>query len=120
MLFRSTSPRKTGIPQEDADWEVGTAAGFYLDATRQPWASRFNMYSHVTRELPELVGEHFPARLDREGIFGHSMLASSITTRPSMLFVSIKSTTDWSAAPSDIHTIGLLISLASLRTDNVV
>ncbi|MET0401386.1 MAG: S-formylglutathione hydrolase [Cystobacter sp.] len=73
LVVPDTSPRKTGIPQEDADWEVGTAAGFYLDATREPWASRFQMYSYVTRELPELVGEHFPARLDREGIFGHSM-----------------------------------------------
>ncbi|MBM7119160.1 S-formylglutathione hydrolase [Archangium primigenium] len=73
LVVPDTSPRNTGIPQEDADWEVGTAAGFYVDATQAPWASRFRMYSYVTRELPELVGKHFPARMDREGIFGHSM-----------------------------------------------
>ena len=73
LVVPDTSPRDTGIPNESADWEVGTAAGFYLDATQQPWASRFHMFSYVTRELPELVGGSFPARMDREGIFGHSM-----------------------------------------------
>ncbi|PTL81742.1 S-formylglutathione hydrolase [Vitiosangium sp. GDMCC 1.1324] len=73
LVVPDTSPRSTGIPKEDADWEVGTAAGFYVDATQPPWASRFRMFSYVTRELPELVGKNFPARMDREGIFGHSM-----------------------------------------------
>ena len=73
LVVPDTSPRDTGIPNESADWEVGTAAGFYLDATQQPWGSRFHMFSYVTRELPELVGNSFPARMDREGIFGHSM-----------------------------------------------
>ena len=73
LVVPDTSPRNTGIEKEDADWEVGTAAGFYVDATRAPWASRFHMFSYVTRELPELVGRSFPARMDREGIFGHSM-----------------------------------------------
>jgi S-formylglutathione hydrolase len=73
LVVPDTSPRNTGIPKEDADWEVGTGAGFYVDATQQPWASRFRMYSYVTRELPELIGGSFPARMDREGIFGHSM-----------------------------------------------
>ncbi|HSP77323.1 MAG TPA: S-formylglutathione hydrolase [Myxococcaceae bacterium] len=73
LVAPDTSPRDTGIPHEAADWEVGTGAGFYVDATQAPWASRFRMYSYVTRELPELIGAHFPARMDREGIFGHSM-----------------------------------------------
>jgi S-formylglutathione hydrolase len=73
LVVPDTSPRDTGIPNESADWEVGTAAGFYLDATQAPWASRFRMFSYLTRELPELVGRNFPARMDREGIFGHSM-----------------------------------------------
>ena len=73
LVVPDTSPRQTGIPQKDADWEVGTAAGFYVDATQAPWAPRFRMYSYVTQELPGLVGKHFPARMDREGIFGHSM-----------------------------------------------
>lgn len=73
LVVPDTSPRNTGIEKEDVDWEVGTAAGFYVDATRPPWASRFHMFSYVTRELPELVARSFPARMDREGIFGHSM-----------------------------------------------
>jgi S-formylglutathione hydrolase len=73
LVVPDTSPRDTGIPNENADWEVGTAAGFYVDATQAPWASRFRMFSYVTRELPELVGKNFPARMDREGILGHSM-----------------------------------------------
>ncbi|WNG33572.1 S-formylglutathione hydrolase [Archangium violaceum] len=73
LVVPDTSPRNTGIEKEDVDWEVGTAAGFYVDATSQPWASRFHMFSYVTRELPELVGRSFPARMDREAIFGHSM-----------------------------------------------
>ncbi|MGZ3461487.1 MAG: S-formylglutathione hydrolase [Archangium sp.] len=73
LVVPDTSPRNTGIPTEGADWEVGTAASFYVDATQQPWASRFRMFSYVTRELPELIGKSFPARMDREGLFGHSM-----------------------------------------------
>jgi S-formylglutathione hydrolase len=73
LVAPDTSPRNTGIPKEDADWELGSGAGFYVDATQAPWAPRFRMYSYVTRELPELVFAHLPARRDREGIFGHSM-----------------------------------------------
>jgi S-formylglutathione hydrolase len=73
LVAPDTSPRNTGIPHEDADWELGSGAGFYVDATQAPWAPRFRMYSYVTRELPELVATHLPARGDREGIFGHSM-----------------------------------------------
>jgi S-formylglutathione hydrolase len=73
LVAPDTSPRNTGIPQEDADWEIGSGAGFYVDATQAPWAPRFRMYSYVTRELPALVAAHLPARKDREGIFGHSM-----------------------------------------------
>ena len=57
--------------------------------------------------------------LKRIGVSGHSMLVSSITTRSSMLFVSMKSITDSSAAPLGIHIIGLLMALASLRIDKV-
>ena len=58
--------------------------------------------------------------LKRTGVSGHSMLVSSITTRSSMPFVSMKLITDWSAAPLGIHIIGLLMALASLRIDKVV
>jgi S-formylglutathione hydrolase len=73
LVAPDTSPRNTGIPDEAADWEFGTAAGFYLDAAQVPWSRFFNMYTYVSSELPEIVAEHFPADMARQGIFGHSM-----------------------------------------------
>ncbi|MFT3792167.1 MAG: S-formylglutathione hydrolase [Rudaea sp.] len=73
LVMPDTSPRNTGIPDEAADWEFGTAAGFYLDATQSPWSTFFNMYSYVTVELPALIAANFPADTQRQGIFGHSM-----------------------------------------------
>lgn len=73
LVTPDTSPRNTGIAGEAEDWEFGTAAGFYLDATQAPWSQFFKMYTYVTAELPALIGEHFPADMKREGIFGHSM-----------------------------------------------
>lgn len=73
LVTPDTSPRDTGIEGADAAWDFGHGAGFYLDATQEPWAERFRMESWVTRELRELVLSKFPARADRVGIFGHSM-----------------------------------------------
>jgi S-formylglutathione hydrolase len=73
LVTPDTSPRNTGIPDEAADWECGTAAGFYLDATQAPWSSHFNMYSYVSDELPRLIAAEFPAAAGRQSIFGHSM-----------------------------------------------
>lgn len=73
LVAPDTSPRGAGFPGEDASWDFGVGAGFYVDATQAPWSSRYRMYTYVTRELPALVAEHLPARADREGIFGHSM-----------------------------------------------
>jgi S-formylglutathione hydrolase len=50
----------------------GVGAGFYLDATVEPWSRHYRMYSYVTRELPALIEADFPAD-GRRGIFGHSM-----------------------------------------------
>ncbi|RKG88989.1 S-formylglutathione hydrolase [Corallococcus sp. CA049B] len=73
LVAPDTSPRGAGIPGEDADWDFGTGAGFYLDATQEPWKARYRMGTYITQELPGIIGAHFPARMDREGIFGHSM-----------------------------------------------
>lgn len=73
LVAPDTSPRNTGIAGEDEDWDFGTGAGFYVDATQAPWSNHYNMYSYVTQELPALIAEHFPVRHDRQGIFGHSM-----------------------------------------------
>ncbi len=73
LVVPDTSPRGTGIPGEDDDWDFGTGASFYLDATLEPWQRHYQMYSYVVEELPALIAKHFPARPDRQGIFGHSM-----------------------------------------------
>jgi len=73
LVVPDTSPRNTGIAGEADDEEFGAGAGFYLDATQAPWSRHFNMYSYVAQELPALVGANFPADLQRESIFGHSM-----------------------------------------------
>jgi S-formylglutathione hydrolase len=73
LVTPDTSPRHTGIEGADASWDFGTAAGFYLDATATPWNKHWRMGSYVTRELRALVLQHFNARADRVGLFGHSM-----------------------------------------------
>ena len=74
LICPDTSPRGAGIAGEDDDWDFGTAAGFYLDATAAPWSAHYRMYSYITRELPALLAEHYPAiDMDRLGLFGHSM-----------------------------------------------
>ncbi|MDX2231494.1 MAG: S-formylglutathione hydrolase [Leptolyngbyaceae cyanobacterium bins.349] len=72
LVAPDTSPRNTGIAGEDEDWDFGTGAGFYVDATQAPWSSHYRMYRYVVEELPALIGQHFPAS-DRQGILGHSM-----------------------------------------------
>jgi len=72
LVAPDTSPR-VRLPGDDASWDFGLAAGFYVDATQAPWSEHYRMYSYVTRELPELIAAEFPADASRQGIFGHSM-----------------------------------------------
>ena len=73
LVCPDTSPRVTGIAGICDDWDFGEGAGFYLNATRQPYALQFNMADYVAHELPELLMQYFPADLNRAGICGHSM-----------------------------------------------
>jgi S-formylglutathione hydrolase len=73
LVTCDTSPRQTGIPGEADDWEFGTGAGFYVNATQPPWSRYFRMYDYVVGELRETVLARFPAVASRVGIFGHSM-----------------------------------------------
>ncbi|MCY4032608.1 MAG: S-formylglutathione hydrolase [Hyphomicrobiales bacterium] len=73
ILAPDTSPRGLGLPGEDDDWDFGTGAGFYLDATRPPWDKNYRMQSYIIGELSRLVVENFPVDKERQGIFGHSM-----------------------------------------------
>jgi S-formylglutathione hydrolase len=72
LVMPDTSPRNTGIANEDLDYDLGSGAGFYLDAVQAPWQQHYKMYSYVTQELPELIAANF-AVSDRQGICGHSM-----------------------------------------------
>ncbi|MDF0553596.1 S-formylglutathione hydrolase [Kamptonema sp. UHCC 0994] len=73
LVVPDTSPRNTGIPGEDDTWDLGSGAGFYLNATVEPWKAHYQMYSYVVEELPNLIAEHFPVIPKKQGIFGHSM-----------------------------------------------
>ncbi len=67
-----TSPRGDNVPDDEA-YDFGKGAGFYVDATQEPWAANFRMRSYIESELPALIAEHFPADMTRQGITGHSM-----------------------------------------------
>ncbi|MBR8829694.1 MAG: S-formylglutathione hydrolase [Chroococcopsis gigantea SAG 12.99] len=73
LVIPDTSPRRTGIVGEDDSIDLGSGAGFYVDATQDPWKAHYQMYTYITRELPQLIWTHFPGRADKQGIFGHSM-----------------------------------------------
>jgi S-formylglutathione hydrolase len=72
FIASDTSPRGEGVPDDPA-YDFGQGAGFYLDATEQPWAEHFRMRRYIEEELPALIGEHFPVDMARQGIAGHSM-----------------------------------------------
>jgi S-formylglutathione hydrolase len=67
-----TSPRAVRFPGDDASWDFGLGAGFYLDATEAPWSSAYRMATYVTSELREVVEANFQVT-DARSIFGHSM-----------------------------------------------
>jgi S-formylglutathione hydrolase len=73
VVAPDTSPRNTGITGEDDDWDFGTGASFYVDATVEPWNKHYRMYSYIVDELPAIVADNFPAIPEKQGIFGHSM-----------------------------------------------
>lgn len=73
IVCPDTSPRGNDVPDELTNWKMGKGAGMYLDATQEPWAENYRMYTYITEELPALVAEQFRVDMDRQGIFGHSM-----------------------------------------------
>ncbi|RZN17614.1 S-formylglutathione hydrolase [Bradyrhizobium sp. Leo121] len=69
-----TSPRGEGVPGDPAGaYDFGLGAGFYVDATREPFAQNYRMWSYVTQELPQVVAANFPVDPVRQSIMGHSM-----------------------------------------------
>jgi len=73
LVTCDTSPRSARYPGDDASWDFGQSASFYVDATEEPWRQSYRMDSYVTRELPAVVEQHFPVAPGVRGIFGHSM-----------------------------------------------
>jgi S-formylglutathione hydrolase len=72
LVAPDTSPRGDAVPDDPA-YDFGQGAGFYVDATEQPFAQNYRMYSYIAQELPSLIEQHFPADMERQGISGHSM-----------------------------------------------
>jgi S-formylglutathione hydrolase len=67
-----TSPRGEGVPDDEA-YDFGQGAGFYVDATQEPWSANFRMRSYIEHELPALIAAEFPVDMGRQGVTGHSM-----------------------------------------------
>lgn len=72
LVCPDTSPRGANIEGESKDWDFGVGAGFYLNATQEPWKKNYNMFDYVTKELPALVEAELPIN-SRRSIMGHSM-----------------------------------------------
>lgn len=62
---------EVNIPGEDDSFDFGSGAGFYVDATQDPWKKNYRMYSYVTKELPQLIAENFPVIPNMQSIMGH-------------------------------------------------
>ncbi len=73
FIAPDTSPRGDDVP-DDEGYDFGKGAGFYVNATQEPWARHFRMRDYIEQELPALIAAEFPmADMDRQGITGHSM-----------------------------------------------
>ncbi|CUH79021.1 S-formylglutathione hydrolase [Tropicibacter naphthalenivorans] len=72
LVFPDTSPRGEGVANDEA-YDLGQGAGFYVNATQDPWAPHFQMWDYIAEELPALLGENFALDMDRQSITGHSM-----------------------------------------------
>ncbi len=72
IVCPDTSPRGTNFPGEHDSYDFGSGAGFYVNATQEPWSANYHMYDYVTQELTELIRECFPVN-QRCSISGHSM-----------------------------------------------
>ncbi|WP_165310529.1 S-formylglutathione hydrolase [Vibrio ziniensis] len=73
IVAPDTSPRGEGVPDDpEGAYDFGLGAGFYLNATQEPWQEHYQMYSYIVDELPQLIEAHFPVS-KRKAISGHSM-----------------------------------------------
>ena len=69
-----TSPRGEGVADDsEGAYDFGLGAGFYVDATQEPFARHYRMRDYLENELPAIIADQFPADMARQGITGHSM-----------------------------------------------
>lgn len=75
IICPDTSPRGENIPDDpDGAYDFGLGAGFYVDATEQPWSDNYRMYSYIVNELPTVLAEsELPLLTEKSSIMGHSM-----------------------------------------------
>ncbi|HJL94944.1 MAG TPA: S-formylglutathione hydrolase [SAR324 cluster bacterium] len=73
LVAPDTSPRGAGVQGEDDDYDLGSGAGFYINATEDKWAANYRMEDYIIHELPKIIGVNFPVVKGKESIFGHSM-----------------------------------------------
>ncbi len=73
LIIPDTSPRGSGVPDAADRYDLGQGAGFYVNATRQPWSKHYHMYDYVVQELPALIEANFPVVPGLKSIAGHSM-----------------------------------------------
>ncbi|MEL6682166.1 MAG: S-formylglutathione hydrolase [Pseudomonadota bacterium] len=72
LVFPDTSPRGEDVPDDDG-YDLGKGAGFYVNATQDPWAKHYHMWDYVSEELPTVLGQHFALDMEKQSIAGHSM-----------------------------------------------
>jgi S-formylglutathione hydrolase len=93
LVSPDTSPRGADVADDpDEDYDFGLGAGFYLNATKEPWATHYQMYDYVTDELQKLIFDNFSGDRERHGLTGHSMGghgALTIGLRNPQLFKSL-------------------------------
>ena len=73
LVAPDTSPRGDDVPDAGDEYDFGKGAGFYVDATQEPWAQHYRMRSYIENELPALIAANFPVDTARQSITGHSM-----------------------------------------------
>ena len=73
LVAPDTSPRGAGVQGEDDDYDLGSGAGFYINATEDKWSANYRMEDYIIHELPKIIGVNFPVVKGKESIFGHSM-----------------------------------------------
>lgn len=73
IIAPDTSPRGDDVPDDEDSYDFGKGAGFYINATQEPWKKHYQMESYITAELRALINQNFPILEDKHGISGHSM-----------------------------------------------